>query len=90
MEREWADVLHEIIDDPKIKTSIEEKGFHQFPEWKEFRKKYKINNDNKFAKPPRYVSINFWSEQEDVLTKNNLYILRTGGGKFAIIDEEKF
>ena len=26
-ERKWKDVLQEIIDDPKIKTSIEEKGF---------------------------------------------------------------
>ena len=91
MEREWADVLHEIIDDPKIKTSIEEKGFHQFPKWEpDFRREYNIIDDSKFKKPPGYISINFWSEQEDVLTKNNLYILRTGGGKFAIFDEEKF
>ena len=91
MEREWADVLHEIIDDPKIKTSIEEKGFHQFPKWEpDFRREYNIIDDSKFKKPPGYISINFWSEQEDVLTKNNYYILRTGDGKFAILDKGKF
>ena len=61
MEREWADVLQEIIDDPKIKTSIEEKRFHLFPKWEpDFRREYKIIDDDKFKKPPGYISINFW------------------------------
>ena len=85
MEREWADVLHEIIDDPKIKTSIEEKGFHQFPEWTKFRKKYPVK-----SKPTGIISLDFWSRQHKILRKNNYYILRTGGGKFAILDREKF
>jgi len=81
----WAEALQEIIDDPKIKKSIEEKGFHQFPEWTEFRKKYPVK-----SKPTGIISLDFWSRQHKILRKNNYYILRTGGGKFAILDREKF
>ena len=81
----WAEALQEIIDDPKIKKSIEKKGFHQFPEWTEFQKKYPVN-----SKPTSIISLDFWSKQHKILRKNNYYILRTGGGKFAILDREKF
>ena len=81
----WAEALQEIIDDPKIKTSIEEKGFHQFPEWTEFRKKYPVK-----SKPTGIISLDFWSKQQKILRKNNYYILRTGGGTFAMLDREKF
>ena len=81
----WAEALQEIIDDPKIKKSIEEKGFHQFPEWTEFRKKYPVK-----SKVAGIISLDFWSRQHKILRKNNYYILRTGGGKFAILDREKF
>ena len=95
MEREWADVLHEIIDDPKIKTSIEEKGFHLFPKWEpDFRREYNIIDDDKFKKPPGFISLDFWSssgpKQHKILRDKNLYILRIGDGKFAILDEGKF
>ena len=81
----WAEALQEIIDDPKIKKSIEEKGFHQFPEWTKFRKKYPVKSI-----PTSKISLDFWSKQHKILRKNNYYILRTGGGKFAILDREKF
>ena len=85
----WAEALQEIIDDPKIKKSIEEKGFHQFPEWTEFRKKYPVK-----SKPTGIISLDFWSstgqKQHKILRDKNLYILRTGKGAFAILAEEKF
>ena len=37
-----------------------------------------------------YVSIDFLSKQSKILRNYDYYILRTGGGRFAILDEKKF
>jgi len=85
---EWDDLLQKTIDTPEFLSEINTNGF-----WKcddsviKYAKKNGVELD---SNAPSYVSINFWSQQSPVLTENDYYILRTGGGRFAILDEKKF
>ena len=85
---EWDDLLQKTIDTPEFLSEINTNGF-----WKcddsviKYAKKNGVELD---SNAPSYVSINFWSQQSPVLTENDYYILRTGGGRFIILDETKF
>ena len=88
MVKTWDDMLGELIDEPEFKSSINEKGFFKSStKFREFVKKY---NFEPIQNTAQYLSINFWSQQSNKLRKNGYYLLRTGGGKFAILDQEKF
>jgi hypothetical protein len=85
---EWDDLLQKTIDTPEFLSEINTNGF-----WKcddsviKYAKKNGVELD---SNAPSYVSINFWSQQSPVLTENDYYILRTGGGRFIILDKKKF
>ena len=85
---EWDNLLQKTIDTPEFLSEINTNGF-----WKcddsviKYAKKNGVELD---SNAPSYVSINFWSQQSPVLTENDYYILRTGGGRFIILNKKKF
>ena len=88
MVKTWDDMLGELIDEPEFKSSINERGFFKSnTHFSDFVEKYNFQPKPNTA---QYLSINFWSEQSPKLVTNGYYLLRTGGGKFAILDQEKF
>ena len=85
----WEDVLQKIINTPEFLSEINTNGF-----WKcddsviNYAKDiYEVTLSGSSAK---YVSIDFMSKQPKILRDNHYYILRTGGGRFVILDETKF
>ena len=85
----WEDVLQKIINTPEFLSEIDTNGF-----WKcddsviNYAKDiYEVTLSGSSAK---YVSIDFMSKQPKILRDNHYYILRTGGGRFIILDETKF
>ena len=85
----WEDVLQKIINTPEFLSEIDTNGF-----WKcddsviNYAKDiYEVTLSGSSA---NYVSIDFMSKQPKILRDNHYYILRTGGGRFIILDETKF
>ena len=85
---EWEDVLQKIINTPEFLSEINTNGF-----WKcddsvitYVKDVYEVTLSGSSAK---YVSIDFMSKQPKILRDNHYYILRTGGGRFIILDETK-
>tara|TARA_B100000929_G_scaffold283033_1_gene263691 strand:+ start:131 stop:991 length:861 start_codon:yes stop_codon:yes gene_type:complete len=89
----WGDVLQKTIDSEDFLKEINTNGF-----WKceTSVKKYARNlyeDGTEFdmrGTSADYVSIDFMSKQPKILTDKGYYILRTGGGRFIILDETKF
>ena len=84
----WDDLLQKTIDTPEFLSEINTNGFWKCPD--SVKTWAKDNGVELSSNAPSYVSINFWSQQSPVLTENDYYILRTGGGRFIILDETKF
>ena len=86
---EWEDVLQKIINTPEFLSEINTNGF-----WKcdDSVKKYAedIYEVTLPGSSADYVSIDFMSKQPKILRDKHYYILRTGGGRFVILDETKF
>ena len=85
----WEDVLQKIINTPEFLSEIDTNGF-----WKcddsviNYAKDiYEVTLSGSSA---NYVSIDFMSKQPKILRDNHYYILRTGGGRFIILDKKKF
>jgi hypothetical protein len=85
----WEDVLQKIINTPEFLSEINTNGF-----WKcddsviNYAKDiYEVTLSGSSA---NYVSIDFMSKQSKILRDEHYYILRTGGGRFIILDETKF
>ena len=85
----WGDVLQKIINTPEFLSEINTNGF-----WKcddsviNYAKDiYEVTLSGSSA---NYVSIDFMSKQSKILRDEHYYILRTGGGRFIILDETKF
>ena len=84
----WEDLLQKIVKDEKFLSEMNTHGF-----WKcddnviKYAKSKKIELS---SSAPNYVSIDFLSKQSKILRNYDYYILRTGGGRFAILDEKKF
>ena len=84
----WDGLLEELVDESEFKTSIEEKGFYKSAvSLKIFVKKYNFHSSQNTA---TYLSLDFWSQQSNVLRKKDMYLLRTGSGTFGIFDEKQF
>ena len=85
---EWEDLLQKTINTAEFLSEINTKGF-----WKcddsviKYAKKNGVKLD---SNAPNYVSLDFWSKQSEILKNNDYYILRSGGGTFAILDKKQF
>ena len=84
----WEDLLQKIVKDEKFLSEMKTHGF-----WKcdDNVIKYAKSKKIELSPPaPNYVSIDFLSKQNKILRNYDYYILRTGGGRFIILDETKF
>ena len=69
----WDGLLEELVDESEFKTSIEEKGFYKSAvSLKIFVKKYNFHSSQNTA---TYLSLDFWSQQSNVLRKKDMYLL---------------
>jgi len=85
---DWESLLQKIINGQEFSSAIQTKGFYKSDiGFKQFAKKHGFSPD---LNTPMYLSLDFWSLQPKILTENNFYILRSGRGTFAIIDETQF
>ena len=77
-----------LINEKGFQDQIKERGFFASDQsFKGFAKKYNFTSDRNTAS---YLSLDFWSLQSDMLREKNLYVLRTGGGNFVIMDNTQF
>ena len=85
----WEDVLQKIINTPEFLSEIDTNGFRKCDDSVINYAKdiYEVTLSGSSA---NYVSIDFMSKQPKILRDNHYYILRTGGGRFIILDETKF
>ena len=84
----WNEVLEKLLKDDSFKNQIDNSGFYLSDSpFKEFVKKFDYIPSQNTA---TYLSLDFWSQQSNVLQENNMFLLRTGMGKFAIFDQTKF
>jgi hypothetical protein len=84
----WNEVLEKLLKDNAFKKQIDDFGFFLSDKpFKEFVKKFDYTPSQNTA---TYLSLDFWSQQSSVLLENNMFLLRTGMGKFAIFDQTKF
>ena len=84
----WDDLLEKFIGEPQVEAGLKNSGFYNCQiTFKKFVKNHAFAPQ---MSTPFYLSIDFWSGQSKILKENNLYLLRTGKGKFCIIDERKF
>jgi hypothetical protein len=47
-------------------------------------------NLNSTINTANFLSKDFWHQQSRILKDNNLYLIRTGKGSFALLDEKQF
>jgi len=84
----WDQVLNMLVNEKDFQDQIQKKGFFVSDQsFKGFTKKYNFTPEQNTAS---YLSLDFWSYQPDILKEKNLYILRTGGGNFIILDNSQF
>jgi hypothetical protein len=84
----WDQVLNMLVSEKDFQDQIQKKGFFASDQsFKGFTKKYNFTSERNTAS---YLSLDFWSYQPNILKEKNLYILRTGGGNFIILDNSQF
>jgi len=84
----WDQVLNMVINEKNFQDQIQTNGFFTSDQsFKGFSKRYNFTSDRNTAS---YLSLDFWSSQSDILREKNLYLLRTGGGNFIILDNKRF
>ena len=88
---QWTEILSKLIDSESFLESISKNGFYLSPEYNTFieyaKNEWNISTD---GKPTQFLSIDFWKKQSSILTKNGYFLIRTGEGSFAILQENKF
>jgi hypothetical protein len=77
-----------LIEEQEFQDAIHKNGYYQSNlSFQPFVRKYQLTLKNR---APAYLSIDFWSGQSHVLTKNKLYVIRIGKGRFVIFHEDRF
>ena len=84
----WDELLEHLISEDSFKNQIQNQGFYLNKiSYQAMIKKYNFEHS---ATAASFLSLDFFSKQSKTLTKNGLYLIRTGKGNFAILDKEKF
>jgi len=77
-----------ILKIPSIEEQMQKKGFALSSE--SFRKITSSFGAQMKLRAPEYLSKDFWSRQPAFLVERGLYVLRTGVGRFALVNEKVF
>ena len=84
----WDQILEKLISEDSFCEQLKKSGYYlSDSKFKEFTKKYGYAPDQNTAS---FLSRDFWSQQSKILKENNMYLLRTGSGKFVIFDGNRF
>lgn len=87
----WKEILTNLTNNESFLKSIDDEGFYLSPKYPTFRKYVQSEwGVTSTVNTEQLLSLDFWSEQSPVLTKNGYYLIRTGKGSFAIFQENKF
>ncbi|MGB8036415.1 MAG: hypothetical protein WCF03_21570 [Nitrososphaeraceae archaeon] len=71
-----------LIEEQEFQDAIHKNGYYQSNlSFQPFVRKYQLTLKNR---APAYLSIDFWSGQSHVLTKNKLYVIRIGKGRVEL------
>ncbi len=89
--KQWEEILSKLITSNFFLESISKNGFYLSPEYNSFieyaKNEWNISTD---GKPTQFLSIDFWKKQSPILIKKGYFLIRTGEGSFAILQENKF
>lgn len=88
MPSDESDLWRQILEISSIEAKIHKQGFYLSSE--PFRKITSSFGAKMKMRAPEYLSKDFWSQQPTFLVERELYVLRTGSGKFALVDEKVF
>jgi hypothetical protein len=88
MPSDESDLWKRILETPSVKKSMLENGF--FLSSKSFRGVTSSFGAQMRLRAPEYLSKDFWSRQSSFLVEQGYYVIRTGVGKFALLDENVF
>jgi len=83
-----SELWKQILEIPLVKEKMREQGY--YTSTKSFRQMTSAFGAQMKLRAPKYLSIDFWSGQPTFLVKRRYYVLRTGKGKFALLDEKVF
>lgn len=82
----WGQVLNTITNQIDFIDKIKRDGFSEVYSFSDIIKRY---NFTPRLGTPTYLSLDFLSLQQDVLREKGLQIIRTGSGKFIILDSHQ-
>lgn len=88
MPSDESELWKKILETPSVKKSILEHGF--FLSSESFRGITSSFGTQMRLRAPEYLSKDFWSRQSPFLVEKGYYVIRTGVGKFALLDERVF
>ena len=88
MPSDESDLWKRILETPSVKKSMLEHGF--FLSSTSFREITSSFDAHMRFRAPEYLSKDFWSRQSPFLVEQGYYVIRTGVGKFALLDERVF
>lgn len=77
-----------ILEVPLVNEKMTGQGY--FVSTRPFREMLSVLGVQMKLGTPRYLSKDFWSRQPTFLVEQGYYVLRTGRGKFALLDERVF
>jgi hypothetical protein len=84
----WEQVLYVLTHEQDFLKKVKCDGYFLGNRpFKEFSKKYGFKPR---GSTPEYLSLDFWSQQSSILRDQELYLMRTGHGKFIILDMKRF
>ncbi len=81
-----------LLKDSKFNESISKRGYSHEIKFVDYVKKYNLQSliQRSGAITAGLLSIDFFSRQAKELTDNNLFLLRTGQGKFIVFSQDYF
>jgi hypothetical protein len=88
MPSDESDLWRRVLELPFVEEKIHEQGF--FLSSESFRKITSSFGKRMKLRAPDYLSKDFWCRQPTFLVERGYYVLRTGIGKFALLDEKVF
>ena len=88
MPSDESDLWKQILKIPLVKEKILEQGYYSCT--RSFREMTSTFGAQMKLRAPEYLSKDFWSRQPTFLVERGYYVLRTGIGKFALLNEKVF
>ncbi|GAG54465.1 unnamed protein product, partial [marine sediment metagenome] len=85
-------IWNDLLNDSGFRQQLSHRGYSEEIKLTDYIKKYKLEEimQRSGAITANLLSIDFFSKQAKDLVANNLFLLRTGRGKFVVINKEFF